>query len=105
MCTWIDDGDGTFEEESRRRNQDALSASNGLARLICVPTLQSSITKGWRDVAGEGDGDGGWWMGNGDGGAGWVGKERKRNAFQRRWRSADSKTGCIRCSLAREKAI
>lgn len=31
MCFCIDDGDKAFEEERCRRNQDALSTSNGLA--------------------------------------------------------------------------
>lgn len=30
MCSGIDDTDGTHEEEGCHRNQDALSASNGL---------------------------------------------------------------------------
>lgn len=53
MCSCIDDADRTFEEESRRHNQHALSASNGLALDLRAPTLQSSIATGWRD---KGDG-------------------------------------------------
>lgn len=53
MCSCIDDADRTFEEESRRRNQHALSAWNGLALDLRASTLQSSIATGWRD---KGDG-------------------------------------------------
>ncbi|KAJ4944971.1 hypothetical protein JOQ06_013510, partial [Pogonophryne albipinna] len=41
-----DDGDRTFEEESRRRNQDALSASNGLALDLRAFTSQFNCERG-----------------------------------------------------------
>lgn len=72
MCSCIDDADRTFEEESRRRNQHALSASNGLALDLRAPTLQSSIAAGWRD---KGDR---------------LEDREREKAFQRRWRWADS---------------
>lgn len=46
MCSWTDDGDRTFEEESRRRNQDALSASNGLALDLRAATSEFNCEGG-----------------------------------------------------------
>lgn len=45
MCFGIDDGDKAFEEESCRRNQDALSTSNGLA--VDLPAGTSEFNCKW----------------------------------------------------------
>lgn len=63
MCSWADDGDRTFEEESRRRNQNALSASNGLALDLRAGTSEFN----WEGVEGY---------------RGWVGRQRKGNAWR-----------------------
>lgn len=86
MCSWIDDFDGTFEEEGCHYNQDALSASNGLALDLRAGTSEFNCSgvERWR---------------------GWVGRQRKGNAFQRGLYLVDLKTGCILCSLARGKAV
>lgn len=61
MCSWIDDVDGTFEEESRRRNQDALSASNGLALDLRAGTSEFNCERvGGRKGRVGGEGGLGW---------------------------------------------
>lgn len=46
MCSCIDDADRTFEEESCRHNQDALSASNGLALDLRAGTSEFNCERG-----------------------------------------------------------
>lgn len=82
MCSWIDDGDRTFEEESRRRNQDALSASNGLALDLRAGTSEFNCERG-----------------GGMKGVGW--KTEKGKCILEKV----AKTGCMLCSLARGEAV
>ena len=84
MCSWIDDGDRTFEEESRRRNQDALSASNGLALDLRASTSQFNCERGGVMK-----------------GVGCKRGERRKGILEK----VAKKTGCTLCSLARGKAV
>lgn len=77
--------DKAFEDQSRRRNQDALSTSNGLALDLRAGT-QSSIANGWG-----------------------CARQKREKAVHRRWRRGGKgkkhTLTCILCSLAKGKSF
>ena len=78
-----------LKKKAAARNQEALSASNGLALDLRAGTSEFNCggAEGWR---------------------GWVGRQRKGNAFQRRWRPVDlekKKQDASFFSLGWEKAV